>query len=161
MRGPVNSELTLTIQRAGVAKPFDVTLTRANIKVQSVRSRAEGDIGYIRITSFTEQTEGGLTKAMQKLKEEIGADKVKGYILDLRTMRGGLLDQAVGVSDASLDRGEIVSPGARRSEEGQRYNARRGDLADGKPMIVLINGGSASASEIVAGALQDHRRAVV
>jgi carboxyl-terminal processing protease len=161
MRGPANSELTLTIQRAGVQKPFDVTLTRAIIKVQSVRSRTEGDIGYVRITSFTEQTEGGLTKAIQKLKEDIGAEKIKGYILDLRNNPGGLLDQAVAVSDAFLDKGEIVSTRGRRSEEGQRYNARRGDLADAKPMIVLINGGSASASEIVAGALQDHRRAVV
>ncbi len=159
MRGPVNSDLKLTVRR-GTGEPFEVTLTRAVIKVQSVRSRLEGDIGYLRITSFTEQTDVGLKSAIQKIKSEAG-DKLKGYVVDLRNNPGGLLDQAVSVSDAFLEKGEIVSTRARKADEGQRYNARPGDLADGKPLVVLINGGSASASEIVAGALQDQRRAVV
>jgi carboxyl-terminal processing protease len=159
MRGPVNSDIKLTVRR-GTAEPFEVTLTRAVIKVQSVRSRLEGDIGYIRITSFTEQTDVGLKGAIQKIKSEAG-DKLKGYVVDLRNNPGGLLDQAVAVSDDLLDKGEIVSTRARKPDEGQRYNARPGDLLEGKPLVVLINGGSASASEIVAGALQDHRRAII
>ena len=161
MRGPVNSSITLTIQRAGQEQGFDVKLTRAVVKVQSVRHRREGDVGYIRITTFNEQTDGGLQKAVTALKNEIGAGKVQGYVVDLRNNPGGLLDQAIAVSDAFLDQGEIVSTRGRRSEDAQRYNARRGDLTDGKPLVVLVNGGSASASEIVAGALQDHRRAIV
>lgn len=160
MRGPVNTDIDLTIRRKN-QEPFDVTLTRDVIKIQSVRARAEGDVGYVRITSFSEQTYAGLEKAMTELKKEIGPDKLKGWVLDLRNNPGGLLDQAVAVSDGFLDAGEIVSTRSREAEETQRFNARTGDLADGKPVVVLINDGSASASEIVAGALQDHRRAIV
>jgi carboxyl-terminal processing protease len=160
MRGPVNSQIKLTIRRAE-REPFDVTLTRAIITVQSVRSRIEQkDVGYIRITSFNEQTSSGLTKAIEKLKADTKG-KLTGLILDLRNNPGGLLDQAVAVSDAFLDKGEIVSTRTRRADDAQRFNARPGDLAAGIPMVVLINSGSASASEIVAGALQDHRRAIV
>src|SRR6266436_1993484 len=160
MRGPVSSELKLTIRREG-RDPFDVKLTRATIKIQSVRSHIEGDnIGYIRVTTFNEQTDVGLNNAMKNLKQQAGS-KLQGVILDLRNNPGGLLDQAVAVSDAFLDKGEIVSTRGRRSEDAQRYNARQGDIAAGLPLAVLINGGSASASEIVAGALQDHRRAVL
>ena len=141
-------------------KPFDVTITRAVVKITSVKTRPEGKIGYIRITSFNEQTSKGLRKGMAKLKKEIGAD-IKGYVLDLRNNPGGLLDQAIAVSDAFLEKGEIVSTRSRRAEDTQRFNAKPGDLADNLPMVVLINAGSASASEIVAGALQDHRRAVL
>jgi carboxyl-terminal processing protease len=159
MRGPVNSQLKVLIRR-GDAQPFEVTLTRAVIRIQSVRSRVEGDIGYVRVTSFTEQTDVGLRNAVQRIREQLG-DKMKGLVLDMRNNPGGLLDQAIAVSDAFLERGEIVSTRGRRSEEAQRFNARAGDLLNGLPMVVLINGGSASASEIVAGALQDHRRAIL
>src|ERR1700739_3107504 len=160
MRGPVNSEIRLTIRREG-KEPFDITLTRATIRIQSVRSHLEGDnIGYIRITSFNEQTDVGLNNAMKNLKQQAG-NKLSGVILDLRNNPGGLLDQAVAVSDAFLDKGEIVSTRGRRSEDAQRYNARPGDIAAGLPLVVLINGGSASSSEIVSGALQDHHRAVL
>src|SRR3954447_249881 len=160
MRGPVNSDVTLTIRREE-RDPFDVKLTRAIIKIRSVRSHLEGNnIAYIRITSFNEQTDVGLNNAMKKLKQD-AAKKLAGIVLDLRNNPGGLLDQAVAVSDAFLDRGEIVSTRGRRSDDAQRYNARPGDVASGLPVVVLINGGSASASEIVAGALQDHHRAVV
>src|SRR3954468_379294 len=160
MRGPVNSDINLTVRREG-REPFDVKLTRAIIKIRSVRSHLEGkDIGYIRITSFNEQTDVNLNNAMKKLKQEAGK-KLAGIVLDLRNNPGGLLDQAVAVSDAFLDRGEIVSTRGRRSEDAQRYNARPGDIAAGLPVAVLINGGSASASEIVAGALQDHHRAIL
>ena len=160
MRGPVNSDIKLTIRREG-RDPFDVKLIRATIKIQSVRSHLEGDnIGYIRITTFNEQTDTGLNNAMKNLKQQAG-NKLVGVILDLRNNPGGLLDQAVAVSDAFLDKGEIVSTRGRRSEDAQRYNARQGDIAGGLPMVVLINGGSASASEIVAGALQDHHRAIL
>jgi carboxyl-terminal processing protease len=161
MRGPVNASITLTIQRAGLDQPFDLTLTRSIIKVQSVRSRREGDIGYIRISTFNEQTEAGLTRAVESLKSEIGANRVMGWVLDLRKNSGGLLDQAIAVSDSFLNQGEVVSTRGRKPGDAQRYNARRGDLAEGKPVVVIIDGGSASASEIVAGALQDHRRATV
>ena len=161
MRGEVNTKIRLTIAREGSDGPFDVELTRAIVKIQSVRHRAEGDVGYIRITSFNEQTESGLKKAIQSLKKEIGKDKIKGYILDLRNNPGGLLDQAVAVTDVFLDQGEIVQTRGRNNTDIQRYNATRGDLTEGKTIIVLINGGSASASEIVAGALQDHQRALV
>jgi carboxyl-terminal processing protease len=161
MRGPVSSEIKLTIRREG-KEPFDVKLTRATIKIQSVRSHIEGDnIGYIRITSFNEQTDVGLNNAMKNLKQQAGNKQLLGVILDLRNNPGGLLDQAVAVSDAFLDKGEIVSTRGRRSEDAQRYNARPGDIAAGLPVAVLINGGSASASEIVAGALQDHHRAIL
>ncbi len=160
MRGPIDSPITITLRRAGV-DPFDVKLKRAKIVVASVKSHAEGDIGYIRITGFTEQTQTGLDKAIKDLKAKIGADKVKGYVVDLRNNPGGLLDQAVSVSDTFLDHGEIVSTRSRRPEDTQRYNAKPGDEIDGKPLVVLINDGSASASEIVAGALQDHGRAIL
>jgi carboxyl-terminal processing protease len=160
MRGLVNTEIKLTIRREG-KEPFDVKLTRATIKIQSVRSHIEADnIGYVRITTFNEQTDVGLNNAMKNLKQQAG-NKLLGVILDLRNNPGGLLDQAVAVSDAFLDKGEIVSTRGRRSEDAQRYNARPGDIAAGLPVAVLINGGSASASEIVAGALQDHHRAIL
>lgn len=159
MRGKVGSDIRMTVVREG-REPFDVSITRAVIKITSVRSRVEGDIGYIRITSFNEQTDVGLKRAVEKINEELG-DKIQGYVLDLRNNPGGLLDQAVAVSDAFLERGEIVSTRSRNPEDTQRFNARSGDLIEGMPLVVLINGGSASASEIVAGALQDHRRGVV
>ena len=160
MRGPVNSDITLTIRREG-REPFDVKLTRAIIKIRSVRSHLEGkNIGYIRITSFNEQTDVGLNNAMKNLKQQAN-NKLIGIVLDLRNNPGGLLDQAVAVSDAFLDKGEIVSTRGRRSDDAQRYNARPGDIAQGLPVAMLINGGSASASEIVAGALQDHHRAIL
>ncbi len=159
MRGPVDTQIKLTIARQGV-EPFDLTLTRAVIKVQSVKSKVENDVGYIRVTSFNEQTESGLETAISEIKSKEG-DKLRGYVLDLRNNPGGLLDQAVAVSDAFLDKGEIVSTRGRKPEVAQRFNAKAGDLADNAPMVVLINGGSASASEIVAGALQDHHRAIV
>ena len=160
MRGPVSSEIRLTIRRDG-KDPFDVKLVRATIKIQSVRSHLEGDnIAYIRITTFNEQTDVGLTNAMKNLKQQAGG-KLLGVVLDLRNDPGGLLDQAVAVADAFLDKGEIVSTRGRRNEDAQRYNARPGDIAAGLPIAVLINGGSASASEIVAGALQDHHRAIL
>jgi carboxyl-terminal processing protease len=161
MRGAIGTPITLTIQREGAEKPIDIKIVRAEITVQAVRSRQEGTIGYIRVSSFSEQTFDGVKSAIDKLSKDIGADKVQGFIIDLRNNPGGLLDQSIAVSDAFLDQGEIVSTRGRRSDEMQRYNAHSGDLADGKPVIVLINGGSASASEIVAGALQDHRRATI
>ena len=160
MRGPVNSEIRLTIARPDVEKPFEVKVVRDVIRVRSVRSRLEGDVVYIRITSFTEQTNSGLEAAMAKHKAEL-ENRFKGVILDLRNNPGGALDQAIAVSDGFLDQGEIVSTRGRRPEETRRYNAKIGDLAEGLPVVVLINGGSASASEIVAGALQDHQRALV
>ena len=160
MRGPVDSDIKLVIRREGTPDPINVTLTRAIIKVESVRQRVEGNVGYLRITSFTENTESGLKKAIQRVKEQATGDIV-GYVLDLRNNPGGLLDQAIAVSDAFLEKGEIVSTRPRDHEQSSRYNARPGDLIDGKPVVVLINGGSASASEIVAGALQDHRRGVI
>ena len=160
MRGPVSSEIKLTIRREG-REPFDVKLIRATIKIQSVRSHLEGDnIAYIRFTTFNEQTDVGLNNAMKNLKQQAGG-KLLGVVLDLRNDPGGLLDQAVAVADAFLEKGEIVSTRGRRSEDAQRYNARPGDIAAGLPVAVLINGGSASASEIVAGALQDHHRAIL
>lgn len=160
MRGKVGEDIKLTIQRVG-QKSFDVTVTRGIIPLRTVRSRIEGtDIGYIRISSFSQPTSSGLEKAMAKIKKELG-DKFSGLVLDLRNNPGGLLNQAIAVSDAFLEKGEIVSTRSRNKEEHQRYNARPGDLTDGKPIVVLINGGSASASEIVAGALQDHRRAII
>ncbi|MEQ8348835.1 MAG: S41 family peptidase [Sneathiellaceae bacterium] len=161
MRGPVNSKIKVTVQRDGEDQPLDIEIIRDIIKVQSVRSRVEGDIGYVRITTFNEQTEEGLKTAVAKVKDEIGADRIKGYVLDLRNNPGGLLDQAIAVADGFMDQGEIVSTRGRDEANQQRYNARDGDLTDGKPVVVLINGGSASASEIVAGALQDHHRAIV
>lgn len=162
MRGPVNTPIELKIQREGADGPIDITIIRDVIKVRSVRWRVERDtVGYLDINSFTEQTDSGLEDAIAKVKEKIGADKVTGYVIDLRLNPGGLLDQAVNVSDAFLDRGEIVSTRGRQEGDITRYSARAGDLTDGKPIIVLMNGGSASAAEIVAGALQDHKRATI
>src|ERR1700726_3837740 len=162
MRGPVNTKIKLTIMRKGADKAIDVTIVRDVIRVKSVRSHTEGDdVGYIRITQFNEQTTDGLKQAINDLNSQLGADKVKGYVVDLRNNPGGLLDQAISVSDTFLDKGEIVSTRGRNAEETQRFNARPGDMTKGKPLIVLINGGSASASEIVAGALQDHKRATL
>ena len=160
MRGRVKTPLVLTIVRKGRDEPFDITVIRDIIRIKSVRFRQEDDVGYIRITTFTEQTQKGVEKAIAELKQKIGPN-IKGYVVDLRNNPGGLLDQAISVSDTFLDRGEIVSTRGRNAEETQRYNARSGDRVEGKPVIVLINGGSASASEIVAGALQDHKRAKV
>ncbi len=159
MRGPVNSAIKLTIRRAG-REAFDVAITRDVIKITSVRGRAEGSAAYVRITTFNEQTAPGLEAQLKKRGEEFG-DEMTGIVLDLRNNPGGLLDQAIAVSDAFLDQGEIVSTRGRDPNNAQRYNARSGDLAKGLPIVVLINGGSASASEIVAGALQDHRRAII
>ena len=159
MRGKVGSDITLTIRRID-EEPFDVTITRAVIKIESVRSRLEGDIGYLRITTFNQQADKGVTKAMSKFMDEKGTD-LKGVILDLRNNPGGLLDQAISISDAFMEKGEIVSTRSRNADDTQRFNARPGDLANGLPVVVLINTGSASASEIVAGALQDHGRAIV
>ena len=160
MRGKPGQPIKISVRRAG-KDPFDVTLNREVIKVKSVRFRLEaGDIGYIRVTSFTEQSTSGVLDAVEKLKKEANG-KLKGYILDLRNNPGGLLDQAIAMSDAFLDKGEIVSVKARKSEDVQRWNAKAGDVAGGLPIVVLMNGGSASASEIVAGALQDHRRAII
>ena len=164
MRGRVNTKIKLRILRKGADKPIDVAITRAIIRVRSVRSRIEGDdVGYIRITQFNEQTTEGLKKALSDIAGQIPADKLRGYIIDLRNNPGGLLDQAISVSDTFLERGEIVSTRGRDPEETQRFDAKPGDkhLTKGKPIIVLINGGSASASEIVAGALQDHKRATL
>ncbi len=162
MRGPVNTKIKLTIMRKGQDKPIEVSITRDVIRVRSVRMRTEGDDnGYIRVTQFNEQTSDGLRKAISDITAQIQNDKLKGYVLDLRNNPGGLLDQAISVSDAFLERGEIVSTRGRNAEETQRYSARAGDLTKNKPIIVLINGGSASASEIVAGALQDHKRATI
>ena len=159
MRGKVNSDIVLTIRRTG-CEPFDVTITRAIIKIQSVRWRTEEKIGYVRITSFSEQTSDGVARAMKRIKEKLGSE-LQGVVLDLRNNPGGLLDQAIKVSDQFLERGEIVSTRTRRADDSQRFNAKAGDLAAKLPMVVLLNGGSASASEIVAGALQDHQRAII
>ena len=160
MRGPVNSQIKLTILRKGEKKPLDVTITRAIIRVESVRWKQEGDIAYIRITTFNEQTEDGLENAVNQTKAKIGS-KLRGIVLDLRSNPGGLLDQAIAVSDAFLDQGEIVSTRGRRAGDTQRYNARSGQIFSSVPVVVIVNEGSASASEIVAGALQDQKRARV
>ena len=161
MRGPVNAPITLTIVRKGVDDPFDVKVTRDVIHINPVKYNAEGgDVGYIRVTTFNEQTTANLQKAIADLKQQLGP-KLKGYVIDLRNNPGGLLDQAISVSDAFLDEGAIVLTRGRNIEETQRSNARPGDITDGQKLVVLINGGSASASEIVAGALQDHHRATI
>lgn len=161
MRGPVDTPILLTIVRKGADEPFDVKLNRAIITIKSVKFHREGDIGYVRITTFNEQTGDLLDEAIHTLQKQIGPNKVKGYILDLRNNPGGLLDQAINVSGDFIEEGEIVSTRGRHSADTQRYNARGGDLTKGKPLIVLVNGGSASASEIVAGAIQDHRRGTI
>jgi carboxyl-terminal processing protease len=160
MRGRVGSKVTVTIRREGEQKPFDVTMVRADVPYDAVTSRREGEIGYIRMPAFNEKTAEGLERAVQKLRKEIGPG-LKGYVLDLRNNPGGLLDQAVQVSDDFLNAGEIVSTRGRRPDDTQRFDAKPGDITDGKPIVVLINGGTASASEIVSGALQDHRRATI
>src|SRR5215510_5223558 len=160
MRGPVHAPITLTIVRKGVNDPFEVKMIRDVIHIKPVKYNTEDDVGYIHITSFNEQTTVDLQKAIEDLKKEIGP-KLKGYVIDLRNNPGGLLDQAISVSDTFLDQGAIVLTKGRNLEETQRSNARPGDLTDGQKMVVLINGGSASASEIVAGALQDHHRATI
>src|SRR6201982_2567643 len=162
MRGPVNTKIKLKVVRKGGDNPLEITLRRDNIRVRSGRSRVEADdIAYIRITTFNEQTTEGLKKSIADLQSQIGGDKLKGYVIDLRNNPGGLLEEAVTVSDAFLERGEIVSTRGRNPEETQRRTAHPGALHKGKPVIALINGGSASASEIVAGALQDHKRATL
>jgi carboxyl-terminal processing protease len=162
MRGAPDTSVTLRILRGSNKDPQDIKLSRAVIQIKSVRDRQEGDdIGYIRITQFNEQTFEGVRAAIQKFQNDIPTAKFKGYILDLRNNPGGLLDQSIAVVNCFLDRGEIVSTRGRNADETMRYNARPGDLSKGKPVVVLINGGSASASEIVAGALQDHKRATI
>ena len=157
MRGPVGSKLKVTIGRTNM-EPFDITIKRDVIKITSVRSRIEKDVGYVRITTFSEQTNKSTKEAIKKLKKN---KNLKGFVLDLRNNPGGLLEQAVYVSDLFLEKGEIVSTRGRDSENPETYKAKPGDIINGLPLVVLINGGSASASEIVAGALQDHKRAII
>jgi carboxyl-terminal processing protease len=160
MRGPVDSEIELRVMREASEEPLEISLARAIIKISPVRARIEDDIGYIRLTTFNEQTNAVMREEVAKLRDEMG-DQFRGLVLDMRNNPGGLLDQAVAVADAFLEQGEIVSTRGRRAQSVQRFNARSGDIIDGMPIVVLINGGSASASEIVAGALQDHRRGIV
>ncbi len=162
MRGPVGSEIIITVVREGKDEPFDISIIRDTIKLTAVRSRTEGQTVVLRVTTFNDQTYANLKSNLEKSVEEVGGmDKVNGFVIDLRNNPGGLLTQAIKVSDAFLESGEIVSTRGRTPQDGDRFNATPGDLAQGKPVVVLINGGSASASEIVAGALKDHRRAVV
>jgi carboxyl-terminal processing protease len=162
MRGPIGSEIIVTVVREGTPDPFDVSMIRDTIKLVAVKGKTVGNTVVLRVTTFNDQTYVGLESELKKQVEALGgADKVDGYVLDLRNNPGGLLTQAIMVSDAFLDKGEIVSTRGRDADKGERFNAEMGDLTGGKPMVVLINGGSASASEIVAGALQDHRRAIV
>ena len=162
MKGRPNSKIRLKISRKGTAAPIDIAILREIIRVRPVRFHTDGgDIGYIRITRFNEQTTDGLKKAISSISKEIPKDKLAGYVVDLRNNPGGLLDQAVSVSSAFMTRGEVVSTRGRSVEESQRFSARGGDMTKGKPLVVLINGGSASASEIVAGALRDHKRATL
>lgn len=159
MRGPVNTQIKISIRREGAA-PFDVTLTRDMIKIKSVRSKIMNDVIYLRISSFNENTSKSLAKEISSTKKEVG-EKLKGYVLDLRNNPGGLLDQAIDVADFFLNEGEVVSTRSRDPKDTQRYNAKKGDLTDGLPLVALVNDGSASASEIVAGALKDHKRAII
>ncbi len=162
MRGPVGSEIVVTIVREGEKEPFDVTIVRDTIELTVVRSRTEGDSVVLRLSTFNEQTYPKMAEQLAEKVETMGGmDSINGFVIDLRNNPGGLLTQAIKVSDAFLEEGEIVSTRGREVADGERYNAKTGDLAEGKPIVVLINGGSASASEIVAGALQDHRRAIV
>ena len=162
MRGPVGSEITITLLRQGETEPFDVKIVRDTIKLQAVKTRTEGDAVVLRVSTFNDETFSALETQINKaITDAGGIDNVTGFVLDLRNNPGGLLDQAIYVSDAFLDAGEIVSTRGRNPQDNDRWNAEAGDLAQGKPMVVLINGGSASASEIVTGALQDHRRAIV
>jgi carboxyl-terminal processing protease len=162
MRGPIGSEIIITIVREGEAEPFDVSIIRDTIKLTAVRGRVVGKTVVLRITTFNDQTTTGMAEELKKGVEELGGmANVDGVVIDLRNNPGGLLNEAITVSDSFLDKGEIVSTRGRVAGSGERYNAQPGDLIDGKPIVLLINGGSASASEIVAGALQDHRRAIV
>ena len=162
MRGPVGSEIIITVVREGEDEPFDVSIIRDTIKLQAVRTRTQGDTVVLRVTTFNDQTYPNLAAGIaEQIEEAGGMENVNGFVLDLRNNPGGLLTQAIRVSDAFLEKGEIVSTRGRNPADGDRFNATAGDLAEGKPIVVLINGGSASASEIVAGALQDHRRAIV
>ncbi len=162
MRGPVGSEIIITVAREGETEPFDVSIIRDTIKLTAVRARTEGETLVMRVTTFNDQTYPNLKEGIEKEIEAAGGiDNVNGLVLDLRNNPGGLLNQAILVSDAFLEKGEIVSTRGRDVADGERFNAAPGDLIDGKPLVVLINGGSASASEIVAGALKDHRRAIV
>lgn len=162
MRGPVNTPITLTIVRKGREEPFDIKITRDVIRINAVKARLEADdqVAYVKVSTFNEQTHANLVKSLEALKKQAGK-KIKGYIIDLRNNPGGLLDQAVAVSDDLLDKGAIVLTKGRNLEETQRSQARAGDITDGGKVVVLINGGSASASEIVAGAIQDHKRGTV
>jgi len=160
MRGPVNTPITLTVVRQGRDEPFDIKIVRDVIRINPVKARAEGQVGYVKISTFNEQTHANLVRAVADLKKDIGPE-LKGFVIDLRNNPGGLLDQAIAVTDDFLDRGSIVLTKGRNNEETQRSQARAGDVVEGKPIVVLINGGSASASEIVAGALQDHNRAKI
>jgi len=161
LRGPVGSDIIITIVRIGEEDPIEVGIKRAIITVRAVRFNREGDVGYIRLISFSEQADKGIKNAVQNLTNEIGESNLVGFILDLRSNPGGLLDQSAKVTDNFLDTGEIVSIKGRNKKDISRFSASRGDITDGKPIIILINQGSASASEIVAGALQDHKRAII
>jgi carboxyl-terminal processing protease len=162
MRGPVGSEIIVTVVRKDVAEPFDVSIIRDTIKLVAVKGRVVNKTAVLRVTTFNDQTTVGLNEELKKAVDELGgADKLDGVVLDLRNNPGGLLVEAISVTDAFLETGEIVSTRGREEKDGERYNATPGDLIDGKPLVILINGGSASASEIVTGALQDHRRAIV
>lgn len=162
MRGPVGSDIVVTIVREGEQEPFDLELTRDVIELTAARARTEGDSVVVRVTTFNDNTRKNIVDGLNKQVEEAGGlDNINGLVLDLRNNPGGLLSQAIKVADDFLEKGEIVSTRGRNPEEGERYNAKPGDIIDGKPIVVLINGGSASASEIVAGALKDHRRAII
>jgi carboxyl-terminal processing protease len=161
MRGPINTPVKLTVAREGMDQPFTLNLVRAEIIIQSVKGEAKDDVGYIRITSFTEQTTSGLRSMIDKIGQDVGPSKLRGWIVDLRNNPGGLLNAAVRVSDAFLDKGSILTVKGRKAEQRQQYDARAGDITGGRPIVILINGGSASASEIVAGALQDTGRATI
>lgn len=160
MRGKVGTDIDIVIRREGVAEPINITITRDIIKIRAVRHRIEGKAGYVRVTTFNQNTYDGVKKAVKEIQEEIG-EELEGFVLDLRNNPGGLLDQAIKVADAFMDSGEIVSTRGRDEKDTERDNAGSGDIADSLPIVVLINGGSASASEIVAGALQDHKRAIL
>lgn len=160
MRGKVGTDIKLTVRREAEAEPLEITITRDVIRIRSIRHEVQDNVGYIRITTFNQNTESGLKTAVDEIKTELGNNLI-GYVIDMRNNPGGLLDQAIAVSDAFLDKGEIVSTRGRNESDTKRDNARKGDIAEGLPIVVLINSGSASASEIVAGALQDHKRAIV
>ncbi len=162
MRGPIGSEIIITVAREGTPEPFDVSIIRDTIKLTAVRGRVVGKTAVLRITTFNDQTTSGVGEELKKALEELGGmENLDGVVIDLRNNPGGLLNEAISVSDAFLEKGEIVSTRGREAGSGERYNAEAGDLVEGKPIVILINSGSASASEIVAGALQDHRRAIV